>query len=317
MKLSFSIQNWYNYSWNEFCATAVDLRLQGVEIYNLNGPAFQGKSSPTNPELARSTRRKLINQNLSIPCIDTVCDFTDEASFAEMRECIELAVNLGVEYIGIHTACEDQEACIARINEYIESIGEEKVRLLIETTGAYADTIRLRDILNHFADDRLGALWNMHDTFVCAKEDAEKTITNLGAYVSHVHIHDFRMEDGKAVPELIGEGMLPIGEMMNALRSINYDGFISIRWNPEWMPELADIEIILTHFTSCMKRFEGTRRNRKHLYRNKTNTGKFIWKKEALIEKTFSQVLDAVVAEFPDQLAFKYTTLDYTRTYTE
>jgi len=317
VKLSFSIQNWYNYSWNEFCATAVDLRLQGVEIYNLNGPAFQGKSSPTNPELARSTRRKLINQNLSIPCIDTVCDFTDEASFAEMRECIELAVNLGVEYIGIHTACEDQEACIARINEYIESIGEEKVRLLIETTGAYADTIRLRDILNHFADDRLGALWNMHDTFVCAKEDAEKTITNLGAYVSHVHIHDFRMEDGKAVPELIGEGMLPIGEMMNALRSINYDGFISIRWNPEWMPELADIEIILTHFTSCMKRFEGTRRNRKHLYRNKTNTGKFIWKKEALIEKTFSQVLDAVVAEFPDQLAFKYTTLDYTRTYTE
>ena len=36
-----------------------------------------------------------------------------------------------------------------------------------------------------------------------------------------------------------------------------------------------------------------------------------------LIEKTFSQVLDSLVNEFPNQYAFKYTTLDYTRTYSE
>ena len=36
-----------------------------------------------------------------------------------------------------------------------------------------------------------------------------------------------------------------------------------------------------------------------------------------LIEKTFPQVLDKMVEEFPDQYAFKYTTLDYTRTYSQ
>ncbi len=36
-----------------------------------------------------------------------------------------------------------------------------------------------------------------------------------------------------------------------------------------------------------------------------------------MIEKTFSQVLDKMVEEFPDQIAFKYTTLDYTRTYAQ
>lgn len=36
-----------------------------------------------------------------------------------------------------------------------------------------------------------------------------------------------------------------------------------------------------------------------------------------LIDETFSQVLDRMVEEFPDQYAFKYTTLDYTRTYSE
>ncbi|MBO5185020.1 MAG: AMP-binding protein, partial [Clostridia bacterium] len=53
------------------------------------------------------------------------------------------------------------------------------------------------------------------------------------------------------------------------------------------------------------------------LYSNKAGTGKFVWKKDLLIEKTFPQVLDKMVEEFPDQYAFKYTTLDYTRTYSQ
>ena len=36
-----------------------------------------------------------------------------------------------------------------------------------------------------------------------------------------------------------------------------------------------------------------------------------------LIDLTFPQVLDRMVEEFPDQYAFRYTTLDYTRTYSE
>ena len=75
----------------------------------------------------------------------------------------------------------------------------------------------------------------MYATCVEAKEDAEETITSLGAYVRHVHIHDYSLKDGQPVPELIGEGKLPLLELMNALRSVNYDGFISLQWNPEWM----------------------------------------------------------------------------------
>ena len=42
-----------------------------------------------------------------------------------------------------------------------------------------------------------------------------------------------------------------------------------------------------------------------------------MWPKEHLIDLTFPQVLDRMVDEFPDQYAFRYTTLDYTRTYSE
>ncbi|MCU7548728.1 AMP-binding protein [Chitinophagaceae bacterium LB-8] len=42
-----------------------------------------------------------------------------------------------------------------------------------------------------------------------------------------------------------------------------------------------------------------------------------MWPKETLIDDTFADVLDRVCKEFPDQYAFRYTDLDYTRTYTE
>ena len=56
---------------------------------------------------------------------------------------------------------------------------------------------------------------------------------------------------------------------------------------------------------------------KKSLYFNHDGSGQYIWKKDELVDLTFSQVLDRVVQEFPDQYAFRYTTLDYTRTYAE
>ena len=273
MKLSFSLQYWKNLSWPEALAAAIDARLAGVELFDVNGPAFAGKDSPTNPELAAATRRGLTNCGLSLPCVDSVGDFTDQGFTRELSECVRVAVNLGAPYVAVHTDCDSQAACVERMSRLLEVLGDAPVTLLIETTGVYADTARMRDLLNRFADDRLAALWNMHATCVFG-EDAEATITNLGAYVRHVHIHDFRREGEIFVPELVGEGGLPVGDLMNALRSVNYDGFISLQWNPDWIDGLGDIEILLTHFVSCMSRFESTRLNRKHLYWNNRHTGR-------------------------------------------
>ena len=104
---------------------------------------------------------------------------------------------------------------------------------------------------------------------------------------------------------------------MNALSCVNYDGFISLDWNPKWMLEMTDMEVVFAHFASFMEQFQTPSRKKAFLYSNKAGTGKYVWKKDLLIEKTFPQVLDKMVEEFPDQYAFKYTTLDYTRTYSQ
>ncbi len=316
MKLSFSIQNW-NKSWDEFLEVAGATHMQGIELYNIEGKMFEGKASPSNPERAAYVRRELVNMGLTIPSINTVRDFTNPDFMTEFEKCAAVAVNLGIENIGIHTVSEDQELAEACVRKILEKVEGKPLTVLVETCDAYGDTARLRDLLNRFADDQLAALWDMHTTTVFSKEDAETTITNLGAYVRHVHIHDFRMEDGIAVPELIGEGNLPMQDLMNALRSVNYDGFVSLEWDPEYIPGLEDIEIILTHYENAMRVYENTKRGRRHHYWNNQHTGKYVWKKGTLIDKTFPQVLDTMVEDFPDQLAIKFTTLDYTRTYAQ
>ena len=313
MKLSYTIRHWPDLDWGRFCAAAADARLSGLEIDSVRNPVLTGKNSPVNPELAAAARRQLADLNLSIPCVGVEGDPVKPETAGELAAALEAARNLLVPYVVLHTTCEDTEAVIAALEGPIAQAERAGVTLLLETIGGMADTGRLVEVLDYFACDHLAACWNTHSTCLMQREAPEQTITNLGAYVRHV-----RLTDGAATgtPELTGEGALPMRELMNALRSVNYDGFISLVWDPAWVAGLDDLEMILTHYAVHMARYE--REGRKsRLYYNTAGTGQYVWKKDTVIDCTFPQVLDRMVEEFPDQYAFKYTTLDYTRTYAQ
>ena len=313
MKLSYTIRHWPDLDWGRFCAAAADAKLSGLEIDSMRNPVLTGKNSPANPELAAAARRQLADLNLSIPCVGVEGDPVKPESAGELAAALEAARNLLVPYVVLHTTCEDTKAVIAALEGPVAQAERSGVTLLLETIGGMADTGRLVEVLDYFACDHLAACWNTHSTCLMQRETPEQTITNLGAYVRHV-----RLTDGAATgtPELAGEGALPMRELMNALRSVNYDGFISLVWDPAWVAGLDNLEMILTHYAVHMARYE--REGRKsHLYYNTAGTGQYVWKKDTVIDCTFPQVLDRMVEEFPDQYAFKYTTLDYTRTYSQ
>lgn len=313
MKLSYSIRHWPHRDWAQLCASAVDARLSGLEIDSVKNAIFQTRNSPTNPELAAVARRQLVGQDLTVPCVGVEADLTAPEAGDEIAAAMETAGNLLVPYVVLRTVCDDTQAVIDRLAPLMGAAEKAGVVLLLESSGAMADTGRLVEVLDYFACDHLAACWNTHSTCLMQKETPEQTITNLGAYVRHV-----RITDGAATgaPELIGEGELPMKELMNALRSVNYDGFVSLVWDPAWVAGLDDAEMILTHYAVYMSRFE-REGNRSHLYYNTAGTGQYVWKKDIVIDCTFPQVLDRMVEEFPDQYAFKYTTLDYTRTYAQ
>ena len=322
MKLSFSTKGWHNSTFDEFCEIAKDLKFSGIELHNIHNRLFTDRDGAFHDYAAAKTVRKLYEMKLSIPCIDTICNLADEntksESINEINACIAIANDLHIPYVRVKAYGEENYDLVSGIiSEVLPACEQKGIVVLIETSGIFCDTAKLRDMLDSFACDNLAALWDMHSPYFEKNEDPEITIKNLGAYIKHVHIKDAVKTENGIEYCIIGEGKMPISEMMLGLRSVNFDGFISLEWVPEWCEELDDMEIIFSQFVSYMKQFADTSKSDNSLYYNRAHTGRFVWEKDRLIDLTFSQVLDRMVEEFPDQYAFKYTTLDYTRTYSE
>ena len=317
MKLSFSTRGWPEMGWNELTGAAREMRFGGVEIYNVfSDKSLTDRGGPFHRYAIGATVRQLRELGLSIPCFDSSCDIAsgDAAQMENVEAMIELAGEMQVPYVAAAALTEDEEQARAALARLIPLAGEKGVTVLIKTSGMFSDTARLRSVMDGFACDQIGVLWDVHHPYRDAGESPSATITNLGAYVKHVHLRD---SSGRDTYELIGEGSFPIDQVMRALTSVDYDGFISLEWKKEWMPDVPDYQVIFPYFVNYMSRFENTRGKKRMLYPNFDGSGEYIWKRDELINSTFPQVLDRVAEEFPDQLAFKYTTLNYTRTYAQ
>ncbi len=313
MRLSFSTRGWKDMGWEELLDIANEMDFSGIEVYKLIGEkGLYVKGEAFNQYNIADTTRQLRDRKLAIPVFDGSYDLSQDGSMDDICRLIDIASYMRVDYVAIGTDAEDEAVIKNAIKKLLPTAKEKNVTLLLSTEGIYSDTKRLCETLDEFADDNLAALWDLHYTYRYGNEQPKDTIRNLGAYVKHVHLCD---SDDKDTYNLIGEGSAPIKEFMDALYSIDYAGFISLEWKPGYMDDLSDPGIIFPYFVNYMSRFENTRGKKKKLYPNHDGTGQYVWKKDELINLTFPQVLDRMVEEFPDQYCFKYTTLDYTRTY--
>ena len=316
MKLSFSTRGWADHSWDELVSTALEMDFSGIEIHNpITNAAFTGKGGPLDRYNTQATARALRDKGLSIPAFDSSVDISaGEQQVQDAKDLIDLAQAASVGMVCVVVQHDDEDAIHAALSQLVPYAEEHGVVLLIESSGIFSSTSRLTDIMDRYASDYLGALWDVHNVYRVGGESPATTIKNLGAYVKHVHMRD---SDDDGSFNLVGEGTLPIDEVVRALSSIDYDGFVSLEWDPAWMADLTDMEVIFPHYVNYMEQFEDTRGKRRTLYLNHDGTGEYVWKKDELIDLTFPQVLDKMVECFPDQYCFKYTTLDYTRTYEE
>jgi len=327
MKLAFSTLGCPDFDWSDIYSMAKDFGFNGIELRGLGDEIFSIHAHPFRRENIESTRKQLSDLRLEICCLSSGCPINDKATaeetVTELREYIDTAALLGTPYIRVladsraePSAEVDDDVVIDSLKALVPYAEEKGVILLVETNGAYADTRRLANLLNEIASDNVAALWDFHHPYRFFGESAETTIQNLGAYIKYCHIKDSVIENGDVVYRMCGEGDLPIESFINALKSVNYDGYISLEWLKKYAPELSDAGIVFPHYANFMSRFMESDDMSGRLIDNlRCDGGKYVWPKERHIDLTFPQVLDRMCDEFPEQYAFRYTTHDYTRTY--
>ena len=328
MKLAFSTLGCPGFDWPDIYSMAKDLGFHGIELRGLGGNIFSVKAKPFADDQIPETLKQLKRLRLEISCLSSGCALKYaeryEENLKELREYMELAAKLGTPYIRVlgdekvKPEGEVDDALVIRALKELAPEAEEKgVTLLVETNGVYADSKRLAELLNEVGSDAVAALWDTHHPYRVAGEAPGETLKNLGAYIKYTHIKDSVVIDGEIQYRMMGEGDIPVDEIMRALRSINYEGYVTLEWVRSYMPELQSAGIVFPQYVHYMTQYMDQSSVRSSLIPNRAGTGHYVWPHEHLIDLTFPQLLDRMVEEFPDQIAFDYSVLDYTRTYSE
>ena len=309
MKIVFSTNNVSRASFLDTCRYAYDYGFEGFEIYDAVNERATHHDSILRRDRIADAKRKLVNRNLSVSALRMPSPVESEETTDELIvKYVEMASSSGIENVIVRMEENVSfEVLDGKLATAIKRAEIADVNILFETVGYLANTENVIAIINHFASAVIGASWNVRGTYFAAGESAETTIKHLGAYIKYVRIGD--MKDGKTV--LIGEGDLDVQKLLNALSSLNYEGYLCAAWNEE----ISDADIVLTHFTNYISALKREKKSYEHAYYNRAKTGTFVWKKYDVIDATFSDVLDTMAEKYPDQYVFKYPTLDYTRTY--
>jgi len=309
MKIVFSTKNVSRASFLDTCRYAFDYGFEGFEIYDAIKERSVHHDSILRRDRIADAKRKLVNRSLSVSALRMPDSIDSEKSTSDsIVKYVDMAAASGISNVIVHIAEKVSfDILDEKFSDAIKKAENTDVNILFETVGYLANTDNVIDIINHFSSAVIGASWNVRGTCFDAGETSESTIKTLGAYIKYVRLGD--MKDGKTV--LIGEGELDVAKLINALSSLNYEGYICAAWNEE----INDADIVLTHFANYISQLNREKKSFDKAYYNRDKTGTFVWKKYDLVDATFSEVLDTMVENYPDQYAFKYPTLDYTRTY--
>lgn len=263
MKLSFSTLGCPKWSWSEILSAASDLGYDGIELRGLNNEMYMPGSDYFSDDKINSTVDRMKRLGLEIPCITSDCNLflSDRDYVSETKEYIDLAKKTGAKYIRVlgDKAPEpgtgvNEELVKARLAELAPYAEEAGIGLLVESNGIYADTKKLRKLLDEIASPAVAALWDINHPFRYFGESPEETYKNIGKYIKHIHVKDSRIENGKTVYKMLGYGDLPIKEAVSVLKNNGYDGYISLEWTKRWNEELEDAGIVFSHFIYAAKK---------------------------------------------------------------
>lgn len=256
----------------QIIAMAASLGYDGIELRFIQGedalwklPAFQGKES-------LSTKRTLADCGLTISCLDTSCRFHFPDAKERQRwidegdRMSDLAAALeapGLRVFGdtIQPGADrtTTRSWIAEgINRLSETASSKGVEVWIESHGDFASAPESLAILSQVNSAQTGVLWDPANCLIEAQESPNEGAAKLGAAIRHTHIKDLRKNNGVWNHVLTGDGNFPLRQLLDALRRLNYDRFLSFEWEKKWHPEIPDAEVALPHFVNWFRQEYGS-----------------------------------------------------------
>lgn len=327
MKIAFSTLGCPDWSFDEIYTMARDLGYDGIEIRGLGQEMSVYRSGPFQPDRLASSKARLEAGGLAIPCLSSSCCLCDADEFPlleEARAYLDLAASLGVPYVRVladRSPAPEGEvddalvlSRLARILPLAEAAG---IVLLLETNGAYADSTRLRRLLDAADHPAVGVLWDIHHPFRFFGESPADTYAALAPFIRHVHLKDSVVENGIVRYRLTGEGDVPVREALLVLARNRFDGFVSLEWVKRWSRDLSDAAVVFPHFIDLVRRWLGEAELACHFRPYEGFPETLPPDTPELLDLTIGDMLLRMARHFPNQPCVTYPDRPFRLTYAQ
>lgn len=262
MKISFSTLACPDWDFRTIVEKGKEYGYDGIEIRGILKEIDLAKVPELNEDF-ENTKKLLDKYNLEISCISASSTFTNPDP-DEREKNIQMAIshidiakrfNCNVVRVFVGRLPKDVEfekvveyasESIKKVVQYAEKIG---VKVGIETHDDWCKGEKINLIFERIKSDYFGCVWDVYNSLV-EGEKLQDTFKFIKNKIIHLHIKDGDMEKSY---KLLGEGKLPIREILDLLKSVNYEGYLSFEYEKRWHPELLPPEISLPHYVKVIK----------------------------------------------------------------
>jgi sugar phosphate isomerase/epimerase len=230
----------------------------GVELRLVDGELID-------PAMSAADRARVMQTvtagGLPVVAVDSSIRLTnsDEDPGPQLRRFLELASDWEAPLVRVFggplapagPARQDQLRAAARVLEASVPLARRLgVAIGVETHDDFSASSVVAELLalsdSEGADPEwVGAVWDSHHPYRVG-ESAADVYANLGRRTLLAQVKDARRKPGGDWElVLLGEGEVPVREMLGLLAAGGYLNWISVEWEKRWHPEIAEPEVAL------------------------------------------------------------------------
>jgi sugar phosphate isomerase/epimerase len=237
---------------------------QGIELRLIDGELID----PSMPASARTTVRQTVAAvGLPIVAVDSSIRLTDEDPGPDISRFLTLASEWECPLVRVFggSLSDDprvrfeQLAGAARVLEASLPLAERAgVAIGLETHDAFSSAAVVAEVLAMVDSPWVGAVWDSHHPYRMG-ESPREVYDLIGQRVLLAQVKDARRAPERADGwqlTLLGQGEVPVREMLDLLDRGGYQGWISVEWEKRWHPEIEDPELALPQHIELLRAWQ-------------------------------------------------------------
>ncbi len=266
----------------------MELGFDGIEIVVQDGYK-SGFSQEINEKRLKTIRQKVHDCGMEVSCLtpyNTNFNSLDESERQRDIEGIEKVIQMAAiceaPFIRIYGGAfgdddiahetEMEKMLIDSMKALGDAAKAHNVTLVIENHFHTMTTTAMRtaNIVRKISHPHVGILYDQANLAILKAEEYDAAIKLQAEFIKYVHVKDMVYKEGNrkytsnqvshineddriTASRILGEGILPWEKIIETLRQINYDGWLSHEYERRWAPkDLPDAKIGMRKSAKCL-----------------------------------------------------------------